>query len=83
MLKYFQQQRKRMEEIEDLPKNIIKSELKRKGLKVKDLVVLLKQHDEDLTELAFNNKMSRGGFSAVFFFKCMKALDVNVVRLKE
>lgn len=72
-----------MEEIEDLPKNIIKSELKRKGLKVKDLTELLKEYGEDLTELAFNNKMSRGGFSAVFFFKCMKALEVNVVRIKE
>ena len=72
-----------MEEIKDLPKNIIKSELKRKGLKVKDLIELLKEYGEDLTELAFNNKMSRGGFSAVFFFKCMKALEVNVVRLGE
>ena len=72
-----------MEEIEDLPKNIIKSELKRKGLKVKDLIELLKEYGEDLTELAFNNKMSRGGFSAVFFVKCMKALEVNVVRLGE
>jgi len=72
-----------MEEIEDLPKNIIKSELKRKGLKVNDLIELLKEYDEDLSELAFNNKMSRGGFSAVFFFKCMKALEVNVVRLGE
>lgn len=72
-----------MKELEDLPKNIIKSELKRKGLKVKDLIGLLKEYGEDLTELAFNNKMSRGGFSAVFFFKCMKALEVNVVRLGE
>ena len=72
-----------MEEIGDLPKNIIKSELKRKGLKVKDLVKLLQEYGEDLSELAFNNKMSRGGFSAVFFFKCMKALEVNVVRLGE
>ena len=69
--------------IDDLPRNIIKSELKRKGLKVKDLVELLKPYGEELTELAFNNKMSRGGFSAVFFFKCMKALEVNVVRLGE
>ena len=68
--------------IDDLPKNIIKSELKRKGLKVKDLIVLLKKHDEDLTELAFNNKMSRGGFSAVFFFKCLKALDVKNLNLE-
>lgn len=72
-----------MEEIEDLPKNIIKSELKRKGLKVKDLVVLLKQYDEDLTELAFNNKMSRGGFSAVFFMKCMKALNIKTIKVEE
>ena len=72
-----------MQEIDDLPKNIIKSELKRKGLKVKDLIKLLKEYGEDLTELAFNNKMSRGGFSAVFFMKCMKALEVNIVRLGE
>jgi len=69
--------------ITELPKNIIKSELKRKGLQVKDLVELLNSFDEHLTELSFNNKMSRGGFSAVFFFKCMKALEVNVVRLGE
>ncbi|HIP33604.1 MAG TPA: hypothetical protein EYG89_02470 [Bacteroidia bacterium] len=68
--------------IDDLPRNIIKSELKRKGLKVKDLIVLLKEYDEDLTELAFNNKMSRGGFSAVFFFKCLKALDVKNLNLE-
>ena len=69
--------------IDDLPRNIIKSELKRRGLKVKDLVELLKPYGEELTELAFNNKMSRGGFSAVFFFKCMKALEVKNIRLEE
>jgi len=69
--------------IDDLPRNIIKSELKRKGLKVKDLVELLKPYGEELTELAFNNKMSRGGFSAVFFLKCMKALEVKNIRLEE
>jgi len=69
--------------IDDLPRNIIKSELKRKGLKVKDLVNLLKPHGEELTELAFNNKMSRGGFSAVFFLKCMKALEIKNIRLEE
>jgi len=57
--------------------------LKRKGLKVRDLVELLKPYGEELTELAFNNKMSRGGFSAVFFFKCMKALEVEVWRNKD
>ena len=70
-------------EIENTPKNIIKTELARKGLKVKDLVELLKPYGEDLTALSFNNKMSRKGFSAVFFFKCMKALDVKTLRLEE
>jgi len=69
--------------IDDLPRNIIKSELKRKGLKVKNLVELLKPYGEELTELAFNNKMSRGGFSAVFFLKCMKALEIKNIRLEE
>jgi hypothetical protein len=69
--------------IDDLPRNIVKSELKRRGLKVKDLVELLKPYGEELTELAFNNKMSRGGFSAVFFLKCMKALEVKNIRIED
>lgn len=64
---------------DNLPKNLIKGELHKKGLKVKDLVVLLKPYGEELTELSFNNKMSRGGFSAMFFLKCMKALDVKCI----
>lgn len=70
-------------EIEDLPKNIIKSELQRRGLKVKDLVRLLKNYGEILTENSFNNKMSRNSFSAVFFFKCMIALETKEIKLKD
>jgi len=62
---------------DNLAKNLIKGELHKKGLKVKDLVELLKPYGEELTELSFNNKMSRGGFSAIFFLKCMKALDIK------
>ena len=69
--------------VEELPKNIIKSELKRKGLKVKDLIELLKPYNENLTELSFNNKMARGTFSAVFFFKCMKALDSKIIMIED
>lgn len=66
-----------MEISDNLAKNLIKGELHKKGLKVKDLVELLKPYGEELTELSFNNKMSRGGFSAIFFLKCMKALDIK------
>ncbi len=72
-----------LENIEDLPKRLIKSELHRRGMKVKDLVELLKPYGENLTEVSFNNKMSRKGFSAVFFIKCMKALKVNNLNLKD
>ena len=71
-----------MEKIEELPKFLIKSELAKRGLKVKDLVEKLKPYGENLTELSFNNKMSRGGFNAVFFLKCMKALDVKNLNLE-
>jgi len=52
-------------------------------LKVKDLIEFLKPYGEELTELAFNNKMSRGVFSAVFFLKCIKALEVKNIRLED
>ncbi len=68
-----------MEISDNLAKNLIKGELHKKGLKVKDLVELLKPYGEELTELSFNNKMSRGGFSAMFFLKCMKALGVKKI----
>ena len=71
-----------LENIDNLPKNIIKAELHRKGLKVKDLVELLKNYGENLTEQSFNNKMTRKGFSAVFFCKCMMALGVKNLNLE-
>lgn len=71
-----------MENIDNMPKNLIKAELNKRGLKVKDLVELLKPYGEKLTEQSFNNKMSRKGFSAMFFLKCMKALGVKNLNLE-
>ena len=68
--------------LENMPKNLIKSELQRRGLKVKDLVEKLKPYGEELSEKSFNNKMSRGGFNAVFFLKCMKAIGVKKLNLE-
>ena len=53
-----------------------------KEILVKDLVELLKNYGENLTEQSFNNKMTRKGFSAVFFFKCMMALGVKNINLE-
>ena len=68
---------------DNLAKNLIKGELHKKGLKVKNLIELLKPYGEELTELSFNNKMSRGGFSAMFFLKCMKALNVKTIDISD
>ena len=57
--------------MDKIPSNLIKSKMK------------FKEYDENLTELSLNNKLSRGGFSAVFFFKCMKALEIKVLREEE
>lgn len=69
--------------MDNFPKNLIKSELHKRGLKVKDLVEKIKPYGEELTEKSFNNKMSRGGFSAVFFIKCMMALGVKNINIEQ
>jgi hypothetical protein len=51
--------------------------------KVKDLVELLKPYGENLTVQSFNNKMTRKGFSAEFFLKCMFALGVKDIKIKD
>ncbi len=72
-----------MKNIDDLSRNLIKAELKRKGLKVKNLVELLKPYEENLTVQSFNNKMTRKSFSAIFFLKCMFALGVKDIKIKD
>jgi len=69
--------------MDKIPSNLIKSKMKLKGIKSKELAELLKEYDENLTELSLNNKFSHGGFSPVFFFKCMKALEIKVLREEE
>ncbi len=72
-----------MDDIEELPKNIIKGKMKMKGLKVKDMVLRLEKEGEKMTEQTFNSKMNRASFSAVFFFKCMKALNVKTITIED
>ncbi len=51
----------------------------------------LKQLQKDYTkkitkiksDLSANNKMSRGGFSAIFFLKCIKALDLKRIDISQ
>lgn len=67
----------------DLAKNLIKGEMKSKGLKVKDLLKRLEPYGETMSETSFNNKMHRGGFNVDFFLKCMIAMGVKTLKLRD
>jgi hypothetical protein len=62
-------------------KGLIKAELKRRNLGYKELTEKLKELGVNETERNIANKISRGGFSAVFFVQCLEAIDVKELRL--
>lgn len=64
-----------------LPRNIVKSNMKLRGISSKQMVELLKLKGIEMDVKSFNNKMYRGSFSAVFFIKCLKAMNVKSIEL--
>ena len=69
-------------EYEEKAKNILRAELKRRGLTYSQLAEKLRMLGVDETERNLNNKISRGGFSAAFMLQCMKAIDCEEVNLR-
>lgn len=68
-------------EFEELAKNILKGELKRRGVTYAALTEKLAGIGVHETERNLNNKISRGGFSAAFLFQCMVAIGAGEIRL--
>lgn len=68
-------------EYEERAKNLLKAELKRKGLSYADLAAKLAEIGVQETERNLANKISRGGFTAAFMMQCLKAIGVSDVRL--
>ena len=66
-----------------VPSNIIKSKMRLKNVRSKELAERLRKYGVSLSEHSLNNKLSRGGFSAEFFFQCMMALGVRELRDEE
>jgi Domain of unknown function (DUF6471) len=62
-------------------KGIIRGELKRRNLGYKDLAERLQAIGVKETERNVSNKISRGGFTAVFFLQCMEAIGVQNIHL--
>ena len=60
-------------------KNLLRAELKRRGLTYKDLADRLAQIGVRDNERNLANKISRGGFSAAFLIECLDAIGCRTV----
>lgn len=65
----------------DRAKNLLRSELKRKGVTYAQLSGMLESIGVDENEKNIANKISRGVFTMAFFLQCMAAIGVTEVRL--
>lgn len=67
---------------ENKAKNILKSELKRRGITYAQLAEKLKAKGANENERNLANKISRGSFTAAFFMMCMDVIGANSVNLE-
>lgn len=61
--------------------NLLKAELKRKGVTYAQLVDLLAGLGVEEKEVNVRNKLSRGKFTAAYFLQCMAALGSNTLHI--
>lgn len=63
-------------------KNILKGELKRRGITYAELAERLRALGAKESERNIANKISRGSFTAAFFIMCMKVIGVHDLSLE-
>ncbi len=81
---YFYDERRDMPEHTDwelMAANILKSELKRKGVTYSQLVEKLAAIGISEKEVNVRNKLSRGKFTAAFLLQCLSSIGVSEFRL--
>ena len=61
--------------------NLLKSELKRKGMTYAQLVEGLGEIGIDEKEVNVRNKLARGKFTAAFLLQCLEAIGSQSLRL--
>lgn len=66
---------------EALAANLLKAELKRKGVTYAQLVDKLAAIGVDEKEVNVRNKLSRGKFTAAFLLQCLTAIGSETIRL--
>ena len=67
----------------DLVKGLFKAEMKRRHLTYEGLSAKLAEIGVNETPRNLRNKVSRGGFAAIFMVQCFKAMGAKVVRIED
>lgn len=68
---------------QDRVKGLLKAELKRRNIGYRELAEKLTALGIRETELNIKNKISRGGFTAVFLVQCLIAIGCTSLRLED
>lgn len=72
----------RQRRIQTRAKNLLKAELKRKGVTYAQLAEKLAEIGIHENERNLNNKISRGGFSAAFLLQCLDVIEAKEILLR-
>jgi hypothetical protein len=67
----------------DKVKRLLKSELVKRGITNSELVLMLKDIDIEETKAGIDSKISRGTFSASFFFQCLSVIGCSKIEIEE
>ena len=68
---------------EEKAANLLKAELKRRGVTYAQLVEKLQAVGVTDNEANIKNKLSRGKFTAAFMLECLEAVGTTTLRLSE
>jgi hypothetical protein len=68
-------------EYETRAKNLLKGELKRRGITYAGLAEKLAEIGVTENERNLNNKISRGGFTSAFLLQCLEVIEAKEIRL--
>jgi hypothetical protein len=64
-------------------KNLLKGELKRRGVTYAQLAEKLAEIGVKETDRNLNNKISRGGFTAAFLLQCLEVIGCKSARMSD
>jgi len=67
----------------EMAKNVLKGELKRRGITYAALADLLTEAGLSENAANLNNKIARGGFSAAFLMQCLDVIGAKAIQIAD